>query len=128
MFADDSIESSFFLNSINQVDECDDICPPTGLPAGTVLSNCTLIFTGVTNGTWFAITPQVSELEDRFYLFAPTPVKFLGGRFHQQEQYHTDELRSSSVLDLCYGKSIMLTLPRHTSPDRLPGGSSWNAS
>ena len=51
----------------------------------------------------------------------------LGGRFHQQEQHLTDELRSSSVLNLCYGKPVMFATPDHSPYSGLSGSASGDA-
>jgi len=49
-----------FTISATSADECADACYPTGLPSGTTLSNCTLTFTGLSGGIWYAISLQVS--------------------------------------------------------------------
>jgi hypothetical protein len=41
------------------IDECGGICYPGSLPSGTVLSNCTISFTGLTSGVWYAAAIQV---------------------------------------------------------------------
>ncbi|CAF4749147.1 unnamed protein product, partial [Rotaria magnacalcarata] len=40
------------------IDECGDICYPGSLPNGTILSNCTITFTGMKVGIWYAIAIQ----------------------------------------------------------------------
>ncbi|CAF3179991.1 unnamed protein product [Rotaria sp. Silwood2] len=40
------------------IDECGGICYPGSVPNGTTLSNCTITFTGVTAGVWYAIAVQ----------------------------------------------------------------------
>jgi hypothetical protein len=44
------------------IDECGGICYPGSLPNGTTLSNCTITFTGLTAGTWYAVALQVRKL------------------------------------------------------------------
>ena len=44
------------------IDECGGICYPDSLPNGTTLSNCTITFTGLKAGTWYAVAVQVSKL------------------------------------------------------------------
>jgi hypothetical protein len=44
------------------IDECGDICYPSSVPNGTTLSNCTLTFTGLKSGTWYAVAIQVSMI------------------------------------------------------------------
>ena len=53
--------SLFFFFSSTGADECADVCYPSGLPAGTTISDCVLTFTGVTPGTWYAISLQVND-------------------------------------------------------------------
>lgn len=42
------------------IDECGGICYPSSTPNGTSLSNCTLSFTGLVAGAWYAVAIQVS--------------------------------------------------------------------
>jgi len=47
----------------NGSDECGDVCYPTSLPNGTdLLSNCTLLITGVNAGDWYAVAITVKKL------------------------------------------------------------------
>ncbi|CAF1946688.1 unnamed protein product [Rotaria magnacalcarata] len=46
------------------IDECGDICYPGSLPNGTILSNCTITFTGMKAGIWYAIAIQVEDFID----------------------------------------------------------------
>ena len=41
------------------IDECGGICYPSSVPTGTVLSGCTIIFTGLIPDTWYAVAIQV---------------------------------------------------------------------
>jgi hypothetical protein len=41
------------------LDECGGICYPGSLPNGTSLSNCTITFTGLKAGAWYAVAIQV---------------------------------------------------------------------
>jgi hypothetical protein len=43
------------------IDECGGICYPGSLPSGTTMSNCTISFTGLTAGVWYAVAVQVSR-------------------------------------------------------------------
>lgn len=43
------------------VDECGGICYPDSVPSGTTLSNCTLTFTGLVAGAWYAVAVQVIQ-------------------------------------------------------------------
>ena len=61
------------------VDECAGICFPKGTPNTTILSSCTLSFTGLIPNTWYAVAVQV---EDFFSVNSTTamssvPVQFL---------------------------------------------------
>ncbi|CAF4772587.1 unnamed protein product [Rotaria sp. Silwood1] len=48
--------------SSNGVDECGGVCPPSSLPSGTVIyPNCTIIITGRTVDSWFAVTIMVED-------------------------------------------------------------------
>jgi hypothetical protein len=47
--------------SNSQLDECGSVCYPSSMPSGTILSNCTLTFTGLTVGIWYAAAIQVSR-------------------------------------------------------------------
>ncbi len=49
------------------IDECGSICYPGSMPNGTSLSNCTLSFTGLIPGTWYAATIQVNALATFVY-------------------------------------------------------------
>jgi hypothetical protein len=53
----------------NAIDECGDICYPGSMPNGTTLSNCTLSFTGMRAGTWYAVAIQVSSVV-KFHVFS----------------------------------------------------------
>jgi hypothetical protein len=44
------------------IDECGDICYPSSVPNGTTLSNCTLSFTGLIAGAWYAVSIQVNMM------------------------------------------------------------------
>lgn len=44
------------------IDECGGICYPSTVPPGTTLSNCTISFTGLIPGAWYAIAIQVWNL------------------------------------------------------------------
>ena len=44
----------------NAINECGGICYPGSVPNGTTLSNCTVTFTGMIPGTWYAVALQVS--------------------------------------------------------------------
>lgn len=44
------------------IDECGGICYPSSMPNGTNLTGCTLSFTGLVPGTWYAAAIQVSEM------------------------------------------------------------------
>jgi hypothetical protein len=44
------------------IDECGGICYPGSVPNGTSLANCTITFTGLRAGTWYAVAVQVSKL------------------------------------------------------------------
>jgi hypothetical protein len=44
------------------IDECGGICYPGSVPNGTSMSNCTITFTGLTAGTWYAVAVQVTRL------------------------------------------------------------------
>jgi hypothetical protein len=44
------------------IDECGDICYPGSLPNGTSMANCTISFTGLTAGVWYAAAVQVCRL------------------------------------------------------------------
>ena len=44
----------------NAINECGGICYPGSVPSGTTLSNCTVTFTGMIPGTWYAVALQVS--------------------------------------------------------------------
>lgn len=41
------------------LDECGGICYPKSTPNGTTLSNCTISFTGLKAGVWYAVAIQV---------------------------------------------------------------------
>ncbi|CAM4873029.1 unnamed protein product [Rotaria socialis] len=43
------------------INECGGICYPGSLPNGTTLSNCTITFTGMTAGIWYAVAIQVED-------------------------------------------------------------------
>ena len=43
----------------NAIDECGGICYPGSVPTGTTLSGCTVTFTGLIPGTWYAVALQV---------------------------------------------------------------------
>lgn len=43
------------------LDECGGICYPSSVPNGTTLSNCTLSFTGLISGVWYAVAIQVNN-------------------------------------------------------------------
>jgi hypothetical protein len=53
----------------NAIDECGDICYPGSMPNGTTLSNCTLSFTGMRAGTWYAAAIQVTAVV-KFHAFS----------------------------------------------------------
>ena len=42
------------------IDECGGICHPSSVPTGTTLDNCTVSFTGLVAGAWYAVAIQVS--------------------------------------------------------------------
>ena len=46
------------------LDECGGICHTNGLPNATTLANCTVSFTGLVPGAWYAVALQVKELQD----------------------------------------------------------------
>lgn len=50
--------TSSFINR-ETIDECGGICNPSSVPVGTSLNNCTLTFTGLVAGAWYAIALQV---------------------------------------------------------------------
>ncbi|CAF4440300.1 unnamed protein product [Rotaria socialis] len=43
------------------IDECAGICYPSSLPTGTTLSDCTITFTGLKVGVWYAVAIQANE-------------------------------------------------------------------
>ena len=43
------------------IDECGGICFPSAAPSTTTLSNCTISFTGLVSGTWYAVAIQVKH-------------------------------------------------------------------
>lgn len=43
------------------IDECGGICYPGSVPNGTSLSGCTISFTGLVSGTWYAVAIQVNR-------------------------------------------------------------------
>ena len=45
------------------IDECGGICYPSSVPAGTSLNNCTLTFTGLVVGAWYAVALQVRSID-----------------------------------------------------------------
>ena len=51
--------TSSYINR-QTIDECGGICYPTNTPLGTSLDNCTLTFTGLVVGAWYAIAIQVT--------------------------------------------------------------------
>jgi hypothetical protein len=44
------------------IDECGDICYPSTVPSETSISNCTISFTGLTAGVWYAVAIQVRSI------------------------------------------------------------------
>jgi hypothetical protein len=49
------------------IDECGSICYPGSLPNGATMSNCTISFTGLVPGIWYAAAIQVSGLLIIYY-------------------------------------------------------------
>ena len=52
-------KSTSSFPSRQAIDECGGICYPSSVPNGTTLSNCTLTFTGLIPGAWYAVAIQV---------------------------------------------------------------------
>jgi hypothetical protein len=61
------------------VDECGGICNPSVIPPGTTLSNCTLNFTGLVAGVWYAVAIQIEDLinSSSTVPMSSIPVQFL---------------------------------------------------
>lgn len=76
----DDLRCRWAINNVNlSIDECSGICYPRGLPNDTTLSNCTLSFTGLVGGTWYAIALQVEDFmnETSTEPMSSVPVQFL---------------------------------------------------
>ena len=67
------------------IDECGGICHTNGLPNDTTLANCTVSFTGLVAGAWYAVALQVNELQRIFEFFFVCVC--VGRRFRQWYQY-----------------------------------------
>ena len=68
--ADGDITRCRWSTSSNGVNECGGVCPPSSLPANTVIyPNCTIIIIGRIVGDWFAITLMVSHIFSTTKLF-----------------------------------------------------------
>ncbi|CAF2376906.1 unnamed protein product [Rotaria sp. Silwood2] len=59
---DDDVRCRWAVNQgSGSIDECSNICYPGGLPNDTILSNCTISFTGLVPNTWYPIAVQVED-------------------------------------------------------------------
>jgi hypothetical protein len=57
-----TLSSTLSYPNQQAIDECGGICYPGSLPSGTTMSNCTISFTGLTAGVWYAAAVQVSRM------------------------------------------------------------------
>lgn len=106
-------------------DECDDVCPTTGFPSGTTLSNCTLTFTGTTSGIWYVISVQVNLVSPPLF---HENSHFLGRRFHRYIKYDTIEFSSDSILSICDAEFNMFRITSYSSLDHLSRSSGGSIS
>ena len=69
-----TLKSTSSFASRQAVDECGGICNPSSTPSGTILSNCTITFTGLVAGAWYAVAVQVFV---QFDVFSTYLISFL---------------------------------------------------
>ena len=82
---------------VNGVDECSSVCPPSALPANTILhSNCTVEITGPAVTNKYAIALVVSDVVFRWQTNLCLRI-YLGRRFHFPHEYNSVKLGTSSI-------------------------------
>ncbi|CAF4494158.1 unnamed protein product, partial [Rotaria sp. Silwood2] len=74
-----TLKSTVSYPNRQSIDECGDICYPNNIPSSTSLSNCTISFTGLTAGIWYAVSIQVEDFinETSMTPMSSVPVQLL---------------------------------------------------